>query len=168
MKAWLALATLVGLASCGTPPPEWGPDAGACVAYASAPGFDLTAPAMSFKTNVMPVLTASCSSASCHGVADGAQGGLFLGAELKQGADAAKVYADLVGPMSGELGSMPYVTPGDPAKSFVMHKLDGDQCMFEQACANHTCNDTMPRDGQLPVETRDILRRWIAQGAQNN
>lgn len=165
MKAMLAV---VALAACGTPPPEWGPDAGACVAYASAPGFDLTTPAMSFETNVMPVLTASCSSASCHGVADGAQGGLFLGAELQHGADAAKVYKNLVGPMAGELGSMPYVTPGDPAKSFIMHKLDGDQCMLAEQCANRTCNDTMPRDGQLPVETRDILRRWIAQGAQNN
>jgi hypothetical protein len=164
----LALAALCLLAACGTPPPEWGPDAGACVAYASDPGFDLMTPAMTFKTNVMPVLTASCSSASCHGVATGAQGGLFLGAQLKKGADSAQVYQSLVGPMAGELGSMPYITAGDPQHSFVMHKLDGDQCMFADTCANHTCNDTMPRDGQLPIETRDIVRRWIAQGAQNN
>jgi len=163
-----SLCALVVLAACGTPPPAWGPDAGACVAYASDPGFDLTTPTMSFKTNVMPVLTASCSSASCHGVTSGSQGGLFLGAQLKKGADFAMVYTSLVGPMAGELGSMPYVTAGDPAKSFVMHKLDGDQCMYTQACTNHTCNDTMPRDGQLPVETRDIVRRWIAQGALNN
>jgi hypothetical protein len=116
----------------------------------------------------MPVLTASCSSASCHGVATGAQGGLFLGAQLEKGADSAQVYQSLVGPMAGELGSMPYITAGDPQHSYVMHKLDGDQCMFADTCANQTCNDTMPRDGQLPVETRDIVRRWIAQGAQNN
>lgn len=165
MKALVALAML---AACGTPPPPWSVDAGDCVAYAPEPGFDLTAPAMSFKTNVMPVLTASCASASCHGVADGPQGGLFLGAQLKKGADAAQVYRSLVGPMAGELGTMPYVTAGDPSKSFLMHKLDGDQCMYADACANHTCADTMPRDGQLPVETRDIVRRWIAQGAPNN
>ncbi|MEO6775680.1 MAG: hypothetical protein ABI467_22150 [Kofleriaceae bacterium] len=163
-----ALAVLAAFAACGTPPPEWGPDGGTCIAYASDPGFDLTAPMMSFKANVMPVLTASCSSASCHGIANGAQGGLFLGAELAQGTDAAKVFTSLVGPMAGELGTMPYVTASDPDHSFVMHKLDGDQCMLAARCTNQTCNDTMPRDGQLPVETRDILRRWIAQGAQNN
>jgi hypothetical protein len=164
VKTLLVLA----LVACGTPPPEWGPDAGACEEYAPPPGFDPTAPTVSFKTNVMGLLSSSCASASCHGIAEGAQGGLFLGAELKQGADAANVYASLVGPMAGELGTMPYITAGDPANSYVMHKLDGDQCMFAEACANHTCNETMPRDGQLPVETRDILRRWIAQGAQNN
>ena len=156
MKAVLVLAVV---AACGTPPPAWTVDAGACVAYASDPGLDLMTPTISFKTDVMPILTASCSSASCHGVTDNPQGNLFLGAELKHGADAAKVYTSLVGPPAGELGSMPYVTMGQPAKSYLMHKLDGDQCMYENACANQSCDDTMPRDGQLPVATRDIVRR---------
>ena len=48
----------------------------------------------------------------------------------------------------------------------VMHKLDADQCTL--ACANGDCQHAMPFDGMLPVETRDIVRRWISQGAQNN
>jgi hypothetical protein len=35
-------------------------------------------------------------------------------------------------------------------------------------CSGGDCERTMPFDGQLPVETRDIMRRWIAQGAPNN
>lgn len=158
---------LVLVVACGTPPPTWEPDAGECVAYAMPPGTDLAAPVVSFKTDVMPVLNANCASASCHGIADGPQGGLFLGAQQKKGADAAAVYQKLVGPMAGQLSTMPYVTPGDPAKSYLMHKVDGDQCQFETACANGDCAHTMPYDRPLAVETRDILRRWIAQGASD-
>ncbi|MEO8548597.1 MAG: hypothetical protein ABI678_01435 [Kofleriaceae bacterium] len=161
----MRMALLVLLAACGTPPPEWTADAGACVGYAMPPGTDLTAPTVSFKTDVMPVLTANCASSSCHGISDNPQGGLFLGAQQKKGADAATVYQKLVGPMAGQLSTMPYVTPNDPAKSYLMHKLDGDQCQFEAACTNGNCARSMPYDRSLAVETRDIVRRWISQGA---
>ena len=160
----LALVVLVG---CGTVPPSWAPDAGDCVAYTPPPGMDLTAPTVSFKTDVMPVLTANCSSSICHGIADGAQGGLFLGAETMKGADADTVYSSLMA-MSGEASSLPYVMPTNIANSFVMHKLDGDQCMIADKCTQGDCLLQMPRDRQLPVATRDIVRRWIAQGAPNN
>lgn len=159
---------LLCLVACGTPPPSYAPDAGECVAYTSPPGTDLTAPVVSFKTDVMPVLTANCASSSCHGISDGPQGGLFLGAQQKKGADSAQVFDKLVGPMAGQLASMPYVTPGAPNASYLMHKLDGDQCQYESTCANGDCEHAMPYDRPLPVETRDILRRWIAQGAPNN
>lgn len=162
------LVIAMALAACGTPPPSWAPDAGPCVAYVSPPGTDLTTPVVSFHTDVMPVLTANCASASCHGVRDGAQGGLFLGAQLMKGADAAAVFESLVGGMSGQLTSMPYVTAGDPSASYLMHKLDNDQCVFDATCANHDCARAMPFDRPLPPETRDIVRRWIAQGAQAN
>lgn len=159
----LALVVLVG---CGTVPPSWAPDAGDCIAYTTPPGTDLTAPSVSFKTDVMPVLTGHCSSSICHGIADGAQGGLFLGAETMKGADAGTVFSNLMA-MSGQASGLPYVTPANTANSYVMHKLDGDQCMVADKCSGD-CQRTMPFDGQLPVETRDIVRRWIAQGAPNN
>jgi hypothetical protein len=167
VRTWVLVLVPVFVA-CGTPPPAWGPDAGECVAYAPPVGTDLTAPIVSFATDVMPVLTNHCSSASCHGVTDNPQGGLFLGAQLKKGADASAVYGRLVGPMAGQLGTMPYVSAGDPARSYLMHKIDGDQCMFETACANHDCAHSMPFDGMMAIETRDIVRRWIAQGAPDN
>ena len=161
MKA-LALVILV---ACGMPPPSWAPDAGDCTAYVVPTGTDLTAPTVSFKTDVMPVLTAHCSSASCHGISDGATGNLFLGAELQHGADAPTVYTNLTA-ASQQYPKMPYVKPTDLSNSYLMHKLDADQCTL--TCANGDCQHAMPFDGMLPVETRDIVRRWISQGAKNN
>jgi hypothetical protein len=130
---------------------------------------DLTTPAMSFKTDVMPVFAANCASSSCHGIADSPRGGLFLGAQLAKGADASTVRAGLVGKASGQLPTMPFVTAGDPGSSYLMHKLDSDQCMYETSCVGHDCLKTMPYDtASLEVTTRDIVRRWIAQGAAAN
>jgi len=57
-----------------------------------------------------------------------------------------------------------------------MHKLDGDQCTLNElkACvATKTqytdCGQQMPYSSPpLDEPTRDIFRRWIAQGAKNN
>jgi len=159
-----ALAVLV---ACGTPPPSWAPDAGDCALYEVPTGTNLAAPTVSFKTDVMPVLTAHCSSSICHGISDGAKGNLFLGAELQKGADAATVYTNLTA-TSEQYPAMPYVKPSDLANSYLMHKLDADQCMLSTKCVNGDCQHAMPFDGMLAVETRDIVRRWIAQGAKNN
>ncbi len=167
MRSRVAIAAV--LAACGTDPPSWIPDAGPCVAYVNPVTTDLTTPAMSFAHDVMPVLTSNCSSSSCHGIADNPKGELFLGAQLAKGADATTVFAGLVGPMSAQLKSMPFVTPGDPTTSYIMHKLDDDQCTYETSCISGNCMASMPFASQLlVVEKRDIVRRWIAQGAQAN
>ncbi len=166
MKAAL-LAVVV--AACGTPPPTWEPDAGACVPYVAPPTNQLLDPTVSFATEVMPIFTQSCSSTSCHGIQSSPQGGLVLGAELKHGADSASVYGSLVGPMSAQLPTMAFVTPGDPSSSYLMHKLDADQCQFAAQCTGHDCLKPMPYDtGSLATDTRDTIRRWIAQGAPQN
>ena len=65
---------------------------------------------------------------------------------------------------------MSFVTPGDPARSYLMHKLDGDQCQFNTLCTAADCQHAMPSDLEvlIPVAERDIVRRWIAQGARAN
>ena len=65
---------------------------------------------------------------------------------------------------------MPLVTPGSPEKSFLMHKLDADQCAYAAACTVADCGAKMPRDGTMPLapQNRDNVRRWIAQGAGDN
>jgi hypothetical protein len=157
---------LVALAACGTPPPVWEVDAGPCQPYVTTA--DMTAPSVSFKTDVMPLFAASCSSSSCHGISDSPRGNLFLGAELKHGADASQVYAGLVKP-SAQLPEMPFVAASDPSKSYLMHKLDGDQCMFETSCVGGDCQKSMPYDtAALSADDRDVIRRWIAQGAAQN
>jgi hypothetical protein len=127
-------------------------------------------PAVTFKTDMMKLFNNDCGAAPCHGTNAGLTGPLFLGAETAMGSDASAVYANLVGPKSTELTSMPYVTPGDPAHSYIMHKLDGDQCQYNAQCVGGSCLAIMPNGlgHPLPTATRDTVRRWIAQGAQND
>jgi hypothetical protein len=143
---------------------------GTCPLYVVPSTTDLTTPSVSFKNDVMKLFNNNCGLSTCHGTTMMPMGGLFLGAESAKGADAATVYAGLVGPISQELPTMPFITPGDPSKSYLMHKIDGDQCAFENECEGGQCMSLMPSGGAmlLPVGTRDTIRRWIAQGAKND
>ena len=157
---WAALAIV---AACGTPPPGLAPDSGACEPYVVPTSLDLSMPARSFATDVMPVMTMHC--ASCHG-SSVRSGGLFLGDTAN---DAAAVYKNLVGVPSAENASMDFVTASDPARSFLMHKLDGDQCQYDAMCSGGTCQHAMPMlGGQLTETERDAIRSWIYQGAMND
>ncbi|HUJ61850.1 MAG TPA: hypothetical protein VLX92_25270 [Kofleriaceae bacterium] len=163
------------LAACGTSPPGVGSGldggvTGTCPLYVVPSTTDLMSPAVSFKSDVMPIFNHSCGSTICHGTTSSPQGGLFLGQESAMTADASTVYANLVGKPSGELSGMAFVSADDPGNSYLMHKLDGDQCAYESACTGGSCMHLMPSDGSepLPVATRDTVRRWIAQGAMSN
>ena len=169
MRPWVAMAAAT-LAACGTAPPTWTPDAGACQPYEVPASTDLMAPTVSFKTDVMKVFNTSCGTATCHGSSSSPTGGVFLGASTAQGSDAEAAFAAIVGVPSNELPTMLLVTPGDGSASYLMHKLDGDQCQFEMMCANQDCEVSMPSGAGsvLPVTPRDTVRRWIAQGAADN
>ncbi len=162
------VAALVVVAGCGLPPPEFGDlDAGACVEYVVPQSDDLSTPPMSFATDVMPVFTTHC--AQCHGSTSAPFGNVFLG---KSASDTSAVYAGLVGSAgmaAGELATMNYITTMDPQHSYLMLKLDGDQCMYDAMCGGGTCDQAMPQTGgQLTMGDRDTIRRWIYQGAMNN
>jgi hypothetical protein len=146
------------------------PPGGSCALYQVPSSTNLNSPTVSFKTDVMKLFNNSCGLSTCHGSTSAPAGGLFLGVEGMNSSDAATVYAGLMGKASGELTTMPFVTAGDPSKSYIMHKLDGDQCAFDAECVGKTCQTLMPSGGNqlLPVGTRDTLRRWIAQGAKND
>ena len=165
----LAIATVLGLAvGCGVPPPECGDlDAGACKEYIVPASDDLSMPSTSFATDVMAVFTTHCSQ--CHGTQSSPSGNLFLG---KSSSDAGAVYTGLVGSAgmaAGELATMNYVTSTDPSHSYLMLKLDGDQCMYDSMCGGGSCQDAMPQTGgQLTSNDRDTIRKWIYQGALNN
>jgi len=171
-----ALHGLVGigtcaLVGCGGPGQAGGADGGGnCDAYLVPATTDLTQPVVSFKTDVMKIFNNNCGLSTCHGSTSLGKGSLFLGAETAHRADASEVRAGIVGQASVELPSMPFVTAGDPEKSYLMHKLDGDQCAFDGECVDGTCHVLMPSGGNtlLPVAFRDVVRRWIAQGAQDN
>jgi hypothetical protein len=186
---------------------------------------NLTTPSVSFRTDVMPIFSFSCAtSIACHGGDPRkaiALRGLFLGCSaiqldsgmcLATGDIPAQVYQGLIGdPDAGpgpgpnkplEIDGMPFVTAGDSSKSYLIHKIDGDQCNLTRCVPSNTavetvmdtpgttplatnwCGQSMPYNGALlgtgPAcggdadctnytnYSRDTIRAWIAQGAQNN
>jgi hypothetical protein len=140
------------------------PDSNKCEDYSPPATFDPNTPSVSFSATVMPVFAASCAFTSCHGSPSNSNNGIYLGDP-----DPKKTHDALVSVAASELASMPYVTPGDPRQSFLMRKLDGSQCVLDPQCVGGSCGDRMPRnDQQLPLDTRDAIRRWIAQGAKND
>jgi hypothetical protein len=134
---------------------------GPCQPYQS--GANLTSPTQSLSNDVVPIFRGSCSLPSCHSAAV-ASGTLVL-----EG-DAGTIRANIVGVASGEVPSLSYVAASNPGESYLMHKIDGDTCSLS-GCGpdGGLCDVTMPYTGQpLPTATRDIIRRWIAQGALDN
>jgi hypothetical protein len=78
-------------------------------------------------------------------------------------------HVNLVNVASTELPTMDRVTPGVPAMSWLMHKLDGTQGDFTAQCTAMSCGASMPFGSPpLPVDVRDAIRSWITDGALND
>jgi hypothetical protein len=98
------------------------------------------------------IFTPSCSTLSCHGAAGA--GGLTL--------SAGAAYANLVGVAPANQAArdagLLRVAPGDPGRSFLLRKLEGQLTDGEGV--------PMPFVGSsLPPASIDLVRRWIAAGA---
>ena len=150
-----------------------GGSAAACFDYSS---IDLTTPTVSFKTDVLPVFQRSCGlTTGCHGdPLSPNENRPYLGPKMTVTAtdeDIAAIRADIVDQLSYFESSMRIVTSGDPAKSFLMHKMDFTlKCEDLTCAANKDCGVAMPQgnDEPLAADERDLVRRWIAQGALDN
>lgn len=142
-------------------------------------GSALQSPSVSFASDIQPIWNASCaiSGATCHGSPNTdpkATGQIYLGSP-DGGVAASAILPKIVNQPSPENGSMDIIKAGDPANSYLMHKLDGDECQYASTC-NATknsiftnCGIQMPfNSGVLDQDSRDKIRRWIAQGAQSN
>jgi hypothetical protein len=137
----------------------------------------LMTPVVSFKADVVPLFQMSCSlSSSCHSEMLGGPSLLYLGGPLTMPPDPAGIYKATINVNSLELPTMVYIKPGDVENSYLMHKMDGDLCQFTTCSQNPIpmCGVVMPMAGCALEATgggpnpRDVVRRWIAQGAQNN
>jgi len=156
----VTLVLVAALSGCTS---SSGSSSGSCADYQPPAGFDTTTPSVSFANDVMPVFGQSCAFSTCHGSSTGPANGVFLGK------DPARVYTAIVGVRGDELQTMPFVTAGDPRQSYLMRKIDGSQCALDTQCTGSSCQGSMPKnESLLDVPTRDIVRRWIAQGAKNN
>lgn len=159
LVAFAMLALVLALTGC----PSEESSAGGCKDYLPPASFDATTPSVSFSKDVMPIFGRSCAFSTCHGSNVGTANGVFLGR------DATRVYTAIVGVKGDELPTMAFVTPGNPRESYLMRKMDATQCLLDAQCKDGTCRDSMPKnDESLDVATRDVVRRWIAQGAMNN
>jgi hypothetical protein len=84
--------------------------------------------------------------------------------------------ADGVLRMSVTAPTIRIVEPRQPWNSFLMRKLDGCWTGIETQCtslvmdAPPPCGESMPASAGMLLEPaeRDLVRRWIFQGAQNN
>jgi hypothetical protein len=163
--SWVALGLLGGACSSNDAPPKSG---STCSAFSSQA--DVTSP-VSFVADVQPILEKNCTTggARCHGDLVTLP---YLGVP-DAAVDPTRVLAGIVGVDSAEDPTMAFIAPGDPIHSYLMHKIDGDVCTLASQCASNKqfsdCGETMPfLAPMLPVATRDTIRAWIAQGAQNN
>lgn len=80
------------------------------------------------------------------------------GANAPQGLrlDAANSFTHLVGVASRQDSSLPRVSPGNPDRSYLIHKLEGTASVGER----------MPLGGPpIPQATIAFVRQWIADGA---
>ncbi|AGP33466.1 hypothetical protein [Sorangium cellulosum] len=147
-----------------------GPAETACFDYSK---FDGATPEVSFATDVLPVFQRSCSfSSTCHGAEAGSAGFAYLGPAVSEQATPAQIdaiVAQNVGVPSRAPSGMPRIAAGDPANSFLMHKLDDTLSCGDLECTPDQCGAPMPYTGDtLPAAERDAVRRWIQQGAKVN
>ncbi|WP_437590444.1 hypothetical protein [Sorangium sp. So ce1000] len=164
------VATAFAGAACGGDDEGPGPAASECFDYSN---FDGATPEVSFETEVLPIFQGSCSfSSTCHGAETGSAGFAYLGPKLGDQATQAQIdeiVAQNVGVASRASSGMPRITAGDPAHSFLMHKLDDTLSCGDLECAPDSCGVSMPYNSDLLSSAkRDTIRRWIQQGAKIN
>jgi hypothetical protein len=111
-------------------------------------GTNASPPTYSFTTGVMPIFQTSCAFSGCHGSMGAPAAGMDLGA------DAAQVYANIVNVTSTEYPAMVRIKPGDPANSYLLHRIDDDANTLP-GCTSVACTELMPQDG-LPLAATDL------------
>ena len=156
-RLWFLLVTI---AACGDSSNDGTSEPRVCVAHNAPEPAALSTPAASFETDVAPVLEKSCAFSSCHGSRGPANRGIFLGAKTAEDRQAVK---DALRSVSRAAPTLPYVTPGDPDKSFLMHKLDGTQLSVGGTGVQMPYFAT-----PLSQADRDGIRAWINSGAPQN
>lgn len=154
LRASLVVLPLAALAAIGLP---------SLLAGCGGSGSTTPPPATySFTTDVMPIFQTSCAFSGCHGSMGAPAAGMDLGA------DAAQVYANIVNVASTEYPAMVRIKPGDPANSYLLHRVDDDANTLP-GCTSVACTELMPQDG-LPLAATDLatIRGWISEGAPSD
>jgi hypothetical protein len=138
-------------------------------------GFDGGSPVVQFSTDVLPIFRSSCGvSSSCHGAATPPSAPQhFLGPPISGGtvtaAEVKAILGGIVNQPAVEEEDMDVIKAGDPQHSYLLQKVDGLGCPTLQCAAAGECGAPMPLGGTpLSENARDMIRRWVAQGAMND
>nr|AMK59267.1 hypothetical protein Saro_3541 [uncultured bacterium UPO47] len=113
------------------------------------------ADAVSLSRDVQPILDRHC--VACH-LYESPQGSLSL--------EAGDTWGATVGVASSQ-APLPRITPGDPARSYLVHKLRGTQARVGGSGAAMPFNADTGSSG-LPREELELIERWIRAGAPDN
>jgi len=106
---------------------------------------------VTFSRDVLPIFAARCTA--CH--TPGGQGPFSL--------EDGVAHGNIVGRASFQVPTMNRVEPGDPARSYLLHKLRGTHRSVGGS------GQRMPRVGPpLSSDQTEVIRRWIEQGAPND
>jgi hypothetical protein len=132
-------------------------DSGSCTPYDF--GVDAPEAGRVCRGDVENVVFITCALPSCHG-------GSTIAPHIGNDGDWV---GNVVGKPSSERPDMFLVAPGDPANSWLAHKIVGDQCASTDACVEGGCGDIMPGCGQpLTAVDRETIVEWIRQGADGS
>ena len=135
----------------------------------SAPPASTQTPAgqpRSFTKDIIPILTGSCALSSCHGDVTASAGvGIFLPI-----GDPNGIYDALLNKTSTDAQGAHFVVAGDPSKSFLVAKLNGNFSAYTSVCANKDCGQIMPPPPTAALDASDVqqVTLWIMEGAKNN
>ncbi|MCA9706563.1 MAG: hypothetical protein KDK70_11990 [Myxococcales bacterium] len=112
-------------------------------------------PALSHDVHIQPIWSEHCVD-DCH-----SPGGEWPFLTMTPG----NAYASLVNVMSAQATELDYIEPGDPATSYLWHKIDGTP----QEAGGGGLDMPKGRLGMEPTvltpEQKDLIRLWIEQGA---
>lgn len=111
------------------------------------------APAERVPADVQALFDNACTG--CHG-AEGAAG-LDLSAE--------RAYASIVAHESQGVAGMPLVAPGDPGRSYLLHKVAGTHERVGGGGKRMPIGGTWGPEGDVNMEEMGALCRWIEAGA---
>jgi hypothetical protein len=126
----------------------------------SGAAVDARAPYPSFKDDVVPFIQRSCALTACHASKE-SNLGIFLAY------DPVQLYAELQKSSPTAAGT-PFVVAGDPAKSYLILKLEGMQATEAAKCPSMNCGNVMPPDDPLPDAKIKVFKDWIMAGAKND
>ncbi len=119
-----------------------------------------------FEKDIAPLLATSCALAACHSSKESPQSFYIT-------YDTDQIYAALLQD-SPTCTTYKFIEPGQPEKSLLQLKIDGEQDKLPTDCTSARRSSMPPGDPPnsnsdlLPLADRNLVRAWIKAGAKKD